>query len=399
KFPVNKTGMLYYKMENYRALYVNSLLWEPLVAINETNHTIPWLAESYDIALDGMTYTFTLRKGMTWHDGTQITPDDVKFSFDYVHNAENPGPLYRLRDIASCTVASDDTITFHMKQYRTWGIYDFLDLKIFPKHVFETVPYNHPSWHDLTNMTTKIGSGPYLFEKVEPIVDHTTLKFVRNPAYWFQGGPKSDTSLNATVVNGGTIPHYPRMDRLTITVIKGLDSTVTALREGKIDTTYYGDVIDLTKAAQPHPDDIYFVSAPSRFRKMLLINNKVSPLVDKVVRQAIAYALDYDEIVRTSESGFALPIYNQYLPKDIFGNWYKPESDIYRYDKLKANQLLDRAGYNDTNGDGIREVHTTTSEESITSNGDGIGFNLIEILVLCFAPILLLTIFPRKHKY
>ncbi|MFW9996577.1 MAG: ABC transporter substrate-binding protein [Candidatus Odinarchaeota archaeon] len=380
----NRDGLLYYQSFTGRTAYVDRLLWEPLIIINETGDIIPWLAETYSVSPDMMTYSFILRENITWHDGTAMTPEDVKFSFDYIKNHEleaNSAPTFRM---ASCTLDTDGAINFHMAEFNTWGIYDFLNLLVFPEHVFESVPYNDASWHDLANLTTKIGSGPYKFTGVETANPPTWWRFSRNEDYWFTGG------MNTSLVPG---IQYPRMDNFTIRMIYDTNATVEAIKNAGVDLCRYF-AADVTDEAKKFPGDIDIVdapmNAPSIWRKFLFINNQVYPLSDKTVRQAIAYALDYDAIVEEAERGYGIPVYNQYLPEIIHGAWHNPSTDIFRYNVTKANQLLDDGGYLDTDGDGIREVPPDKTGSTITSgNGTltsittatrGTGFLVAEML-------------------
>ncbi len=419
----NPDGMLYYEITTGRTAYVDGLMWEPMVITNETGQYVPWLAESYSISTDGLTFNFTLRDGIKWHDfateGKYVTPEDVKFSYDYIKNAEGTALYSPVTDVESCTVLADGTIQFVMSELDSWAIsYIWTELKIFPKHIFETVPYNDPTWHDLTNMTTKIGSGAFKFEKVDPQSPPTWWQFVRNEDYWFTGDHTNlMTSLEPTVAAGGSIPYYPRMDRFTVRVITGTDATVAAIRDGSADVTRYMWA-EITTAAQEYPDQIDFVSAPSIWRKLIHINNNIFPLSDKRVRQAIAYAIDYDAIVEASEGGNAIALYNNYLPESYYGAWHNPASDVYDYNPARAYAILEDAGYLDTDGDGVRETGwvpeittttetttttttettTTTTTETTTTGDGGAGFTVVEMLLLSLGSFLVLAILQRKRK-
>ncbi|MHA1945491.1 MAG: ABC transporter substrate-binding protein [Candidatus Hodarchaeales archaeon] len=392
----NTNGMLYYQSFTGRTAYVDRLLWEPLIIINETGNIIPWLAETRSVSPDLRTISFTLRENITWHDGVAMTPEDVKFSFDYIkiHEMEvSDAHTYR---IANCTLDSDGTINFHMKDLDSWGIYNFLDLVILPKHIFESIPIGHPSWNDLANKTTKIGSGPYKFSRVEDISLPNWWQFVRNDDYWFRGDML--TSLATGI-------QYPRMEKFTIQVIVGVNDTVMAFKNGTIDNSLYFWP-DITEEVRKYTNDITIVDAPidspSIWRKILFINNQIYPLSDKFVRQAIAYAINYDAIVEEDEHGYGIPMYNQYLPEIIHGDWHNSLSDNFNFNISKANQLLDDAGYLDTNGDGIREIppgmrkNTTTSSDETTTHGTGLIYR--ETILICFGAFLTLGLFSKKFR-
>jgi ABC-type transport system substrate-binding protein len=387
----NPEGIFYYDVATARISFVDRLLWESLVVVNSTNHVVPWLAENFTVADDGMQFNFTLRDGIKFHDGTDLTPEDVKFSFDYCRASENQsawgGSLIYYID--NCEV-DGDTIIFNMREFDAWGIYTFADLVIFPKHIFETVPYADPSWYDLTNTTTKIGTGPFKFNSVEASDNPLWWKFDKFTDYWYAGGLDAGTPTGVD---------YPRMDHFTIRVITYTSATVAALLAGEVDCDRYS-WSDLTVACEPYiGDELDVESAPSIWRKILWVNNMISPLSDVVVRKAIAYAFDYQAIVDTAESGYGVAINAQWLPQAVFGSgtivWNNAAANIYSYNAAKAKQLLDAAGYIDVDNDGVCEIPGTPTS---TFEDDGVGFAFVEIFMLCMGAMLVLAVTQRRRK-
>jgi len=377
----NEEGMLYYQASTGRTRYLDRLLWESLVIVNETGEIIPWLAESYTISPDKLTYNFTLRENIKWHDGVLMTPEDVRFSFEYIKSHESQIALFPpTYDIESCTIDSNGIISFTLYDYVNWELIDFCDFLIFPKHIFESIPYNHPSWHDLSNLTTKLGSGPYKFDRVESTIQPSWWQFTRNENYWFTGG------MNTSLIKG---IQYPRMEKFTIQVINDVNETVEAMKKGEIDFCLYHNPV-LMKTRELFPAQIKLFNSSysdvSIWSKLLFINNQIYPLSDRIVRQAIAYALDYASIVQEAEKGYAIPVYGQSFPQEVYGTWHNPSSDIYRYNVTQANYLLDNAGYLDIDGDGIREVPfnpNTTSSTTNTSSSQTNGIGSTITLILC----------------
>jgi peptide/nickel transport system substrate-binding protein len=293
----NPDGLLYYEATTARTTFVDRLIWETLLTVNPDNEPIPWLAEEWTVSDDGMQYNFTLRDDVCWSNGRAMTPEDVYESFYFIRDNEEEslwgGSLIEFID--NCTL-DGDVISFTLDEFDAWGIYTFADLLIFPEEVYET-PYNDETFQDLTNMTTKLGSGPYMLDEVEAADSPTYWKFDANPHYWFNGSLTNDGLAEMT---------YPRMDKFTIRVITDTSATVTALRSGDVDTTrYYWP--DLTAACEPFsPAEIEIVTSASIWRKILWINNEVSPLSDDIVCKVIAYAIDYDAIVEGVEGGYGI---------------------------------------------------------------------------------------------
>jgi peptide/nickel transport system substrate-binding protein len=391
----NPEGMFYYDVTTGRTAFVDRLLWEGLTIVNQTGHVIPWLAESYSVSADQMQYNFTLRSGIRFHDfdtsGETLDGEDVKFSFDYAKTADSLWGQSLVYYIDNCTVDPADpmTVSFNMGEFDTWGIYTFSDLIILPEHVFSHVPYNHTSWHDLSNSTTKIGTGPYEWGQVESADPPTWWEFEAFADYWFNDfDMESSTGLDPALT-------YPRMEKFTIRVIEDSEATVTAIRSGDADLTRY-TWADITSAAETYTSEIDIVQAKSIWRKILWLNNIVSPLSDKAVRKAIAYALDYASIVTTAENGYGFPVYNQYLPSEFFTGtgYHNSASDIYTFNKAQANKILDDAGYIDVDDDGVRDIPGWEPAD----DGDGAGYGILEALILFTGGLLILTIFQKKRR-
>ncbi len=394
-------GLLYYEAMTSQTIFIDRLLWESLVIVNETGHIIPWLAESYTISTDHLQYSFILRDNIKFHDGTIMTPEDVRFSFNYIKSEENDARYTPTSSIKNCTIDGNKVI-FNFEHIDNWGIYAFQNLIILPKHIFETVPYNDQTWHDLSNKTTKIGSGPYKFDEVEASDSPGWWLFERHNDYWFTGAnPNCITSLEPISSEGGSDPtifKYPRMERFIIRVILATHDTIRAFTNGAIDLTRYTS-IDVNEGLKNYPSEINMVVAPSVWRRILLINNRIKPLNDKYVRQAIAYAIDYESIVVGAEGGNGIAVFNQYLPVAIYGTagWHNPASDNFRFNKIKANQLLDAAGYLDIDNDGIREV-PVGYEDTTSTFTTNTGFMLLEIIFLCTGTLVTLVSLQRKRR-
>ena len=298
-----------------------TMIFDGLVEKDE-NGIIPWLAESWDVSDDGKEYTFHLRDNVTWQDGTPFTAGDVKFTFEY---EKTHVPVYggaMEKDVVEeVRVIDDNTVKFVLKQPISTFLYKLYNFKIIPEHIYSGVddPVNFLAPEAVT------GTGP--FKLAEYGKEHGTYKFVAYEDFW---GPEPAIKI---------VEFVPVSEELI------------AFEQGIVDfTTVTPDTLHrFTSNA-----DIRIAQQPAFFGYELYFNMAKRPeLGDRTIRQAFAHAVDRDELVEKIARGAGKPGMMGALPQDHL--WYNPDQTVYGYDPAKAKELLDRAGWKDTDGDGIRE--------------------------------------------
>ncbi|CAM5761307.1 peptide ABC transporter substrate-binding protein [Labrys miyagiensis] len=290
-------------------------VYSTLMSLDPDAQPYPDLAEKYEMAPDGLTYTFHLRKGVKFHNGTELTAEDVKFTFDRLR-APNSGYSYgsQVETIKSVDVIDPYTVAFKLsKPTGPFLIYmAFPGSSIVPKAAVD-------AGHDLNSQP--IGSGPFKFVSYQP---RSMITFERNADFYEPGKPYFDgmemhliadvTALTDALISGTVnfSNEIPPKDWSTISQTPGLTGQTL---EG---SRYY----------------------------WLLPNNKTAPLDNAKVRQAIAYTINRQAIVAGTFFGQATPIAGGVIPKwnwafaDI--NAFPPQGDI-----AKAKQLLADAGHPD----------------------------------------------------
>ena len=288
-------------------------VYSTLMLLDPDAKPIPGLAESYQVSSDGLTYTFKLRQGVTFHNGDEVTAEDVKFSFDRLR-AKDSGYSYgsQVETIDSVDMVDKYTVNFKLsKRTGPFLIYmAFPGSSIVPKKLVE-------SGHDLN--AQPIGSGPFKFVSYQP---RTAIKFERNPNYYEKGKPYFDameyriisdvTALTNAVISGvvNFSNEIPPKDWARVKSTPGLEGKTI---EG---SRYY----------------------------WLLPNNQRKPLDNPKVRQAIAHAIDRSAIVRGTFFGQATPILGGVIPQ---WNWGYADLNYFQVSANpgKAKQLLTEAGY------------------------------------------------------
>ncbi|MEA2514987.1 MAG: peptide/nickel transport system substrate-binding protein [Thermomicrobiales bacterium] len=324
--------------------YVLGLIYEALVGVDPTDGSIvPGLADSYEIAADGITYTFHLNKDAKWHDGTDVTAADVAFTAEAYLNTET-GSAYTTQiglELASTEIVDDDTIKLIAKDKLATFLYDVAGtMLMMPKHVWESVPAGE--WKNDPGSTGQdparvVGTGPFKFQAW---TEGESVTLTKNADYW---DPQAK----------------PHIDEVVFRVLPDQNAAIQALLAGEV------DVIERMPPAQVETVQ-NAENAEVRNYDTLAFNwyslNQQNPIFqDVAVRQAMMYALDRKLIAEEIYLGFAEQA-DGTQPKLSLA--YSPDriETIYNYDPDKAMQMLDGAGWTDADGDGFREKDL---------NGDG----------------------------
>ena len=284
-----------------KSIYFN--IYEGLVKVTPEGTFQPAVAESYEISQDAKTFTFKLRSGVKFHNGKDVTMEDVLYS---VQHAIDSG-INGYANITDFAAQDDQTLVVHLENPST----DFLanaSTAIIPKDSDEN------GEHALQ----PVGTGPYKFDSYE-VQDHVTL--VRNEDYW------------------GT-PGY--LDKVTVRFIASSNDYLMNFQSGAID----GFTANAGITEQVDKNTSHIFVANSNAVQMLALNNHVKPFDDVRVRQALSYAVNADELIDTVNYGYGVKIGSGLIP-GLEAYFDDSLSSVYDLDVEKAKSLLEEAGYPD----------------------------------------------------
>jgi peptide/nickel transport system substrate-binding protein len=270
----------------------------------------PWLAESYERAEDGLSVTLHLRQGVKFHNGRELTADDVVWSVDLARNTELGHHLSdRFQTCTGAVKVDDDTVRIEYSELTASQLDGIARLYIFPQEAAETIDIQ------------PVGTGPFQFQEWIPGDSMTAVRFAD---YWQEG--------------------QPYLDKIVVRAMPDEQSRLVNLRSESIDALYGVPLAE--KAALEQEEGMVVGDTPAGFSFYAFLMNVNAPPFDNVkVRQAMQYAINRERIAETVFHGEAPPLLVPY-PKTSWA--YAPDlEDYYTYDPEKAKALLAEAGYPD----------------------------------------------------
>jgi len=270
---------------------------------------IPWLAKEWKISPDGKEYTFVLNSGVKWHDGTLLTAEDVKFSFEYFlkHPPVSNSLLIDGKPyIEKIEIIDEEQIKIVVNEPNATVLDGLGIVRIIPKHIWETI--DDPK--KMTDLDKLIGCGPYILTDYNQ--EQGSYRFQAFEDYW---GPRPQVDVIEFVPVSDPVLAFEKGEIDLIKVPQDLMDRYTDKREYKI------------------------LKSPAFWGYKLMFNMEKRPeLSDVKVRKAIAHAIDIDELIEKVARGAAVPASPGYLPIDHI--WHNPDVTKYKFDIEKAKGLL-----------------------------------------------------------
>ena len=282
-------------------------LYDPLFVLNEKEEPQPWLAESWTVSDDGLTYEFKLRQGVTFHDGTPLNAEAIKFTIEYYRADPAAVAFYGFTEIDQVTVVDDSTVQVHLSVPTFPMIFRLGSLPALSPTAIQAAGADYAS--------KPVGTGPFKFKSFEP---DSQIVYERNENYWHG---------------------VPPLDGLIVRIMPEAEVQVIELQAGTVDVVFLPpnkDVqgledqgLTITKTITP---SIEFVS----------MNCAFGFTKELAVRKAIARAIDRDTIIAQTQYGL--------VEKSRAGNstvspYYTETVPKITYDPAAAAKLLDDAGW------------------------------------------------------
>ena len=361
-----------------------------------TDEVEPSLAESWEHSADGLTWTFHLRRDVTWHDGQPFTAHDVDFTFnrliynDDIAASSRPSFQFRVFDEASGTWRESPMTVTALDDYTVQCVLPVpfatflrsMGTAIYPKHILESHVDDGTFaevWDIDTDPAEIIGTGPFTIASYVP-GEEIVLR--RNPSYWLKDAA------------GNSLPYLETID---YTIVEDLESELARFLAGEADihgvlgeefadleplqaggdftihrrgpafgTTFLG--FNMNPGANPDTGEAYL--APEKLKWFQNVQ----------FRQAVAHSIDKDAIINDVLHGLGYPQWSSVSP--AAGDFHNPDVRRYPFDVARANRILDDLGWVDTDGDGVREddAGNPISFTLVTNTGNTVRSSAGEII-------------------
>lgn len=366
---------------------ISGFIFEGMMTYDKDMCIVPQLAHSWDISEDKLDYTFYLREDVKWHDGKQFTSDDVVFTWDRILDPETDtfGAqfFYFLnQDLIPYGKVDEYTVTFHLKESISPStVLGYFMFNIIPQHAYlnylgeDGIAFTSDDCRDVFGKYTfnddpvnenPIGTGCMIFDQWNKDENITLIRnSIENggPGYW----------------NG----HDAYLDSYVVKIIPDVNVQLMDLQNGKIDmmdlsSTSQYEVLDLKAnpnitvysaptftsdhiafQCDPKKGEIYgqeerdFITDPNYFAGFEWQTTEQPEIKGYLVRQALNYALDKEDIINVTYPQGYRNLGPMYLAQY---EWYNDDVNPYNYNLTKANELLDIAGFGATADDPLRKL-------------------------------------------
>ena len=308
------------------------MLYDTLVEEAGISNFVPGLAESWEVSDDGMVWTFKIREGVSFHDGTPLTAEEVAWSLNWT--LENEPETFGFYLANFDEVVALDPTTLQVTLTDPVGNMEYLLMYVWilPESVWGGMGYDEMM--EFEDLSAGIGSGPY---QLVDWVEGEYLILEANENYW-RGAPA--------------------IDEIVYREFATEDAIVQAMLAGEIDVIEADSMPAAAVQTLEGESNIQVPILESTVIDELIINShedgtQPESLWDPAVRLAIAHAIDKQAIITVAFLGYADPA-SVIIPTSM-GDWHNSDVQDIPYDIEAGNRVLDEAGFVDNDGDGIRE--------------------------------------------
>lgn len=291
---------------------VTKSFYEGLFEFDKDLKIRPVLAESFDVSADGLVYTFKLRQGVKFHDGSDFNAEAVKFVLERAINPENKMPrANQFRAISKIDVVDAHTVRMTLKE----PFSPFINALAHGSAAMIS-PTALKKWGNKDIAFHPVGTGPFEFVEWKQTDFVKVKKF---DGYWKKGYPKVDTITWKPVPENGT--------------------RMAMLQTGEAD--FVSSVPAETAASLKNNPKLNLTASDSIIVRYISMNTMQKPFDDIRVRQAVNYAINRDALVKVAFGGFATPS-DSIVPEGIK---FAHKTGPWAYDPKKARELLKEAGF------------------------------------------------------
>lgn len=311
--------------DDFSSSHALANLYDTLIFPNADGGVDPHLAESWEVSDDGLVYTFNLREGVLFHDGTELLASDVVYSINRL-NAVGEGYAYLVPD-AAAEALDDYTVQFSLEQPDGLFIPKLVRLYIANEDLvranydMESTLYGeHGDYGKGWLLTNDAGSGPYM------VTDYPLVGYLDMARFddWWNGANFAERAPD-------TVTYVDTTEAATVRSL---------MLDGELEISDAWQSIEALEALAAR-DDISIKAFPTMTSFYYMMNTTLAPLDDVHCRRALAYAYDYDQVVALEWPGTQAMVGP--VPQTVGG--HNPDVTVYRRDLDKANAELAQCQY------------------------------------------------------
>ncbi len=303
--------------------YMHKLIYEGLFSLDTTLQAVPALADSYEYEKENASVTIQLKSGVQWHDGSNFSAEDVKYSVNaYLSAVYSNAFLYKdsVSKIKSVSVKGNRTVTIVFKSAKDMAVENLI-FPIMPKPSAK----KEKAIRSATDNFKPIGTGPYKIKTINGVQEITLDGF--------------------TAYHGAQVPG----NELIFRVVPNQNDAINLFEIQDLSIAFSKE---LNRETFINSEDSDLVSFPSNEVELVGFNFNKKSLKDKHVRKAIAYTIDAEEIMETGYFRSGVLNDSLYYPGYLGSDG---KENLIKTDYEKAKEILSKAGYIDRDGDGILE--------------------------------------------
>jgi peptide/nickel transport system substrate-binding protein len=342
-----------YGWYNYGLRY---LIYDTLVEEMGISNFQPGLAESWSVSDDGLVWTFKIREGVKFHDGTPCDANAVAWSLNWTLENDIETFAFYLYNFSEIIAVDDTTLQVTLSSPVGNMEYLLMYVWILPESVWGSMTYDEIM--EFEDLRAGTGTGPYILKEWS---EGEYLILEANKDYW----------RTTPVIDRIVYHEYATEDAMVQALLAGEIDVVDAVPSTAIQTLQEAGNIEVPIMASTTIDELIINSHEN--------GTQPESLWDPAVRLAIAYGVDKQQIVNVAYLGYADPL-GPVVPASM-GAWHNSDIQDIPFDVAKGNRVLDDAGYVDSDGDGVREFSDGSPlEYRFYGNDDATVARIMEII-------------------
>ncbi|MGA7673359.1 MAG: ABC transporter substrate-binding protein [Nitrolancea sp.] len=287
-------------------------VYQPLVSVDDKGLEItPSIAEKWDVAADGLTYTFHIRSGVKFGDGSDMTVDDIKWTLERAKADERGGWNFTLMQAKDISAPDSSTIVITLTG--AWAPF-LSDISMFNSSIISKAFFDKNGGDDYL-ASHCMGTGPFVLKEWKKAESVTLTK---NQYYWESG--------------------LPYLDEIVLKQVPDTNSQILQLQGGETHGIIGQNDVPFNRVPDLEKDPkLQVMKFTSTYNNFVVLNCRNAPLDDPMLRQALNYATDKDSLIQTLLFGNA-EVSNSFMPNGML--FWNPDQEPYTFDLDKAKEVL-----------------------------------------------------------